>query len=499
MNLMESVKKAKLRGVPLVGISTADQLATEGQLVELFTGASGIPIMRHDVVLGARGLNDDGQVAVQRCCSGQDAALVSQSPITWLSMLLGAPEKSVCIFHNVHRWLAENGASQALQNLRDEYKANQRMVILLGPSLQLPVEIVSDVMLFAEPLPDESTVKACIQGVGEEVGVSVPDDVLSKSAGALSGLPLFAVEQSSAMSYDKAGLSIDECWRRKKSSIEQVRGLRVLDNELTFEALGGCDGIKSFLTDYQSGPAAPKLYVFVDEIEKALGGARGDTSGVSQDALGVLLSAMSDFRWSGALFVGPAGCSKSYLSQCVSGEFRVPVVQFDPGSAKGSLVGESEGLIRGCVSSILAMGGADVFWLATSNGIESLPAELQRRFCWGPFFFDLPSVAERASIWGIWLSKFGLGGVADVPALVAASEGWSGANIMNACRMAWARRKPISECLGAVIPAAVQAREQVGRLRSAATGTWFSAQTGGVYTGQAVSSLPAVGKRSLSL
>src|SRR4029078_7022534 len=77
---------------------------------------------------------------------------------------------------------------------------------------------------------------------------------------------------------------------------------------------------------------------------------------------------------------------------------------------------------------------APVFLIATANDIESLPPELLRKGRFDEIFFvDLPTTEARISIFRIHLKKrkrdpeeF------DLPALAAAAEGYSGAEIEQA-------------------------------------------------------------------
>jgi SpoVK/Ycf46/Vps4 family AAA+-type ATPase len=77
---------------------------------------------------------------------------------------------------------------------------------------------------------------------------------------------------------------------------------------------------------------------------------------------------------------------------------------------------------------------APVFLIATANDIEALPPELLRKGRFDEIFFiDFPNLEARAQIFSIHLKKrkrdpnrF------DIPALSAAAEGYSGAEIEQA-------------------------------------------------------------------
>jgi AAA+ superfamily predicted ATPase len=101
---------------------------------------------------------------------------------------------------------------------------------------------------------------------------------------------------------------------------------------------------------------------------------------------------------------------RGLASRCIrkrSGRtFGAPTFALDLGATKGSLVGQSEERIRGAMKVIRAVSGDGAFFVATCNKLDALPPELRRRFRYGLWFFDLPTVDERAPIWMINMRKF---------------------------------------------------------------------------------------------
>ena len=94
----------------------------------------------------------------------------------------------------------------------------------------------------------------------------------SQSVDALIGLAAFPAEQVLAMSLSKNGLDLDRLWERKCQAVEQTPGLTIWRGGETFDQIGGCENIKRFLAAVLLGREAPRVIVFVDEIEKAFVG-----------------------------------------------------------------------------------------------------------------------------------------------------------------------------------------------------------------------------------
>jgi len=165
--------------------------------------------------------------------------------------------------------------------------------------------------------------------------------------------------------------------------------------------------------------------VFIDEIEKALGGSASSTgdSGVSSRLFGSLLTWLNDHE-------------------------------------------------------------SDVFLVATCNDISRLPPEFTRaeRFD-GVFFFDLPRRAEKIGIWEMYLSEFRLDATQSRPA----DEGWTGAEIKSCCRLAALLDLPLVQAAENVVPITTTSAESVEKLRDWAHGRCLSADVPGIYRREAVS------------
>jgi len=160
--------------------------------------------------------------------------------------------------------------------------------------------------------------------------------------------------------------------------------------------------------------------VFVDELEKALGGAasgsNGD-SGVGTRLFGTLLSWLNDHE-------------------------------------------------------------SDVFFVGTSNDVSKLPPEFARaeRFD-GTFFIDLPGSAEKDMIWRIYLDRFGI----DARETRPGDRDWTGSEIRACCRLAVLLGMRLVDAAEHVVPVAMTAGESVEKLRQWASGRCLDANRPGLY------------------
>lgn len=478
MELIPAFKAARRAGAPLVAVLTPDPADTMEKIGTAVNG--GKPLLSWDIVRGLQGLNAPGQDALADL--GVEPSM-TVNPTETLSLAQNLPPWSVLFFCQAHRILgaSESGSvSQAIWNLRDQFKSDHRTLVLLAPELDLPSELRQDVLILEEPLPGDDALQAIIleQFAAIELPTLPDPGQVYSAVDATRGLSAFAAEQVVAMSMTRDGIDVPALWERKRRMIEQTPGLSVWRGGESFGQIGGVSNVKAFLRQLMDGRGAPRAICFIDEIEKTLSGVAGgqDSTGVSQDYLGQLLTYMQDREAAGMIFIGPPGSGKSIVAKAAGNEAGIPTIALDLGGMKGSLVGQSEQALRSAlkvVSAVAGEGGA--LFIATCNKIADLPPELRRRFKLGTFFFDLPDTAERAVIWEIYLKKYALEGQRPD------DRGWTGAEIASCCEIAWRLSCSIVEAAAYIVPVAIAAKEQIDRLRSQAAGRFISASAPGPY------------------
>lgn len=175
----------------------------------------------------------------------------------------------------------------------------------------------------------------------------------------------------------------------------------------------------------------------------------------------------------GVLLLGVPGCGKSLCAKAVAREWGLPLLKLDPANLYDKYVGNSEknfkramqmaervapvvlwidelekafsggtgeedgGVSRRVFGSFLSWlqdRKGDVFVVATSNDVAKLPPEFIRKGRFDEVFFvDLPRPESRTAIFQIHLGKRKQDPASfDLPALVVATEGFSGAEIEQA-------------------------------------------------------------------
>jgi hypothetical protein len=472
------LKGIRRASVPLAIFETSDPAKTIAGCGAVFNGkADSIPMLQWDIARTLRPLTGAGTRALQEILGDKDI-IETANPCECLKLLEGAPEGSIIFWHNIHRYIAETDIIQALWNLRDVFKSKNCLLLGLCPGVTVPEELKHDCVVVAEPLPDAERIGAIVTSIATDAELPpVADDDKAGMVDTLLGLSGFAAEQALALSVVPGkGFDRDGLWERKRKMIEQTPGLSVWRGGETFADIGGCDNVKGFLKRILAGNAKPRAIGFIDEIEKGLAGASGDTSGVSQDQLQCFLTYMQDKQIPGMIFIGPPGAAKSAIAKAAGNEAGIPTVALDLGAMKGSLVGESERRLRSALQVFSAVSQDRGLFIATCNSIGVLPPELRRRFTLGTFFFDLPNDTERAAIWDIYRKKYSTTGEP------GPAQGWTGAEVKAACDVAWRTGLPIAEAQGFIVPVCKSAGDKIEALRKQADGKFISASVPGFFT-----------------
>ena len=475
---VQAFKAARRVSTPLVAVRTPDPASTIQTVLSTLNGSEQeTPILRWDIMHGLAGVNAGGKAEAARVLDGGDPAMVSARPSDALTFAEKLAEDAILFFANGQRFFADPVVGQGIWNLRDPFKANGRMLIILTtPGATVPVELAEDVFLIDEPLPSLEDLRRIVTETCASAERAGLDPALAaKAVDALVGLAAFPAEQAVAMSLTKNGLDTDGLWERKRQVIEQTPGLSVWRGGESFDDIGGVENIKRFLRAVLVGAEPPRVVVFIDEIEKAFAGTGTDLSGVKTEMTGTMLTWMQDREADGCIFIGPPGAAKSAIAKATGNTSSIPTIAFDLAAMQSSLVGASGDRLRTALKIVDAVSQGRALFIATCNSIASLPPELRRRFTLGTFFFDLPTAEERAAIWKIYERKY------SVSSEHPDDEGWTGAEIKECCRKAYRLGMSLIEASQYIVPVSRSAAEQIRTLRMQASGKFISASTPGVY------------------
>jgi hypothetical protein len=488
-DFLHTLRAARRVSTPLICARTADPASALGLVQQSLNGnAESVPVVVWDILSGLRPANSAAKENLSRVLDERDPSTVG--PADALVLAAGMADDSLLVFSNAHRFWNDSAVAQGVWNLRDRFKANGSMLVLLAtPGAALPAELSQDILVLDEPLPSAEDLARIVKETfaAAEIDCPAPDEE-RKAVDALLGLSAFPAEQVLAMSLSKSGLDTEQLWERKRQVIEQTPGLAVWRGGESFADIGGCENIKRFLQAVISGEEAARVVVFVDEIEKAFAGTGTDLSGVKTEMTGTMLSWMQDREADGVVLIGPPGTAKSAIAKATGTTAGIPTIAFDFGAMQNSLVGASGERLRAALQVVDAVSSGRSLWIATCNSIGVLPPELRRRFTLGTFFFDLPTKEERAAIWKIYIAKYGVSGVRPD------DEGWTGAEIKECCRKAYRLRISLQESAQYIVPVSRSAAEQIKTLRQQASGKFLSASHPGIYQLQDAAVMPKAGR-----
>ncbi len=203
------VSKAFRAGVPLVAVTTGDPAATIRTISEQFAGFDDpVGVIVWDVVRGAKCSKADQRAVDALANLPNPPDDYAGSLVNFLADLCELARRQVVIICNAHLFLDDPRAVQAIWNLRDEFKASKKLLVLLGVA-KLPPELIHDVVQFDDPLPSVDELSNIIQNVCEWGKAQATEAVLAEGATAAIGVTAFCAENLACLAMDKNGLEVD--------------------------------------------------------------------------------------------------------------------------------------------------------------------------------------------------------------------------------------------------------------------------------------------------
>ena len=347
-----------------------------------------------------------------------------------------------------------------IKNLINEFTIQNKAIIILSSSLELPTDLEKSIPLVDFPLPTKYEINSKINNLLERASkrsdlsakfkTTYNNEEMDNIINSFRGLTLSECEQVCTYCMIKHSSLLPETISQQKRDIIKKSGLLDwIDENMNMDNIGGLEGLKHWLSKRKDA--------FSREAVEY---------GLPSNPKGILL-------------VGIQGAGKSLFAKGISSFWNFPLLRLDMGKVFSGLVGNSEQNMRqvfkvaesvapcilwcdeidkgmsGSRASSSTDGGttsrvlgswltwmqdrkAPVFVVATANDVSSLPPELLRKGRFDEIFFvDLPKYSERKTIFQIHLEKrarnpkdFNLEKLAEI------SESYTGAEIEAAIESA---------------------------------------------------------------
>ena len=436
----------------------------------------------------------------------------TKDPLAALDLVIEQVEPAIFLFKDFHPFLSRSNYAviRRLKDIALHLKNSRKTIVIVSPVMEIPPELDKEITVLNLPLPAKEDLAVvldeavqALQGA-PQVQIDLDGEGRERLLQAALGLTLGEAENVFAKIIVQAqrlsAEHISEVFAEKQQIVRKNGLLEYYAAEEDFASVGGLAILKDWLRK--------RAVAFTAEAQ----------------AFGLPAPR-------GVLLLGVQGCGKSLCAKAVSRLWQLPLLRFDVGRMFGSLVGSSEENVRraiavaesiapavlwvdevdkafsGSQSSAVTDGGttarvfgtfltwlsektAPVFVVATANDVSQLPPELLRKGRLDEIFYvDLPLEEERADIFRIHFTKRNrIPDQFDVPALVAASREFSGAEIeeaiVSALYDAFSERHELATrhvlgALGQTVPLARTMAEKVTAQREWARGRARNASAAG--------------------
>jgi SpoVK/Ycf46/Vps4 family AAA+-type ATPase len=427
----------------------------------------------------------------------------TQEPEAALRLIKADPLANLYVMCDLHPFLDDNPKLvRLLKEVAMCVGANKPTLVLVSHACKLPPDVQRYAARFSLALPSEDELLAIVR------------------------------EEASHWSARNHNARVRTDNRTLQQVVKNLRGLshaeaRILarnvicdDGAITQEDLPELNKTKFQLLDLDG--------VLCFEYDTARFAEVGGLSNLKRwlaDRQGIFLEGKGVDLPKGVLLVGVQGGGKSLAAKAVAGLWGLPLLRLDFACLYNKFFGETERNLRealklaeqmapcvlwmdeiekglasgehdggvsqrvlGTLLTWMSERKAPVFMVATANVIERLPPELVRKGRFDELFFvDLPDAQVRLEIFRIHLARRELeSGDFDMNLLVAASEGFSGAEIeqvvVSALYAAQAQQKVVDQALllqsiQSTAPLSVVMAENLNALRSWADGRTVNANS----------------------
>jgi len=437
MNDLHDLELVIKSQIPVLLIETRE----EKRLLELFTRLAlrlSLPLFEWSITEGlGRSEVDFGKMTG------------TTEPIEVLRHIKSTHKPGLFILLDFHPYLNDPLHVRLIKEIAQTHEDVPRNIVLVSHGIETPPEISHLTAKFDLQLPDHATLKHLIREeaanwkkLNPGKSIQADRDALNKLANNLAGVTLQEARRlvKTAISDDGAitHSDIPAVMKAKNSLMNQDNIISFEYETEKFTDIAGLENLKTWITQRQA--AFTRKNTTLDTPK-------------------------------GILLLGVQGGGKSMAAKAVAGFFGIPLLRLDFASLYNKYIGETEKNLRqalqtaevmspcilwideiekgisqgsnddgvskrilGTLLTWMAEHKGQVFIVATSNDIESLPPELLRKGRMDEIFFvDLPDHAIRREIFSIHLRRRNQSPSGfDLDALASASDGFSGAEIEQA-------------------------------------------------------------------
>lgn len=249
-------------------------------------------------------------------------------------------EKHIFIIKDFHltleRPLKKADYIRMLRNTIPYLKAKNNMILLVGPTLNIPLELTKDIQLLDYSLPDEAAIDERLNFIVESINntttkskLIVPPHVRETAVEAAKGLTGSEIESAFALAIvENKQFNEDFVSSVFKEKVQQVKKgglLTYLDSDISFDNVGGLDGIKKWIK-LRKGSYSKAAREYGLPFPKGIG------------------------------LAGIPGCGKTLLAKATAREFGFPLFQLDLGQLFNKYVGGTEQNFANMIKTVEGIG-----------------------------------------------------------------------------------------------------------------------------------------------
>jgi len=402
----------------------------------------------------------------------------------------------ILVIRNLHLALKPTDL-QTLDNIIQLGKSIGIYVIVISAVLEIRPELEKQFIVLEHDLPGREQLLEIAQGVATEKGEMPEGPQRGALLEAAAGLTGYEAEGAFALSLIRnKKLDAQTVWDIKAQALKKSGLLTIHKGGERFSDLGGLEPLKNFclgIMQPQDDPLVRAKGVILLGVQgsgksafaKALGNETGRVTIIAD--LGA---------WMGGI-VGKSEENTRMALKLVDAMQPAVLFLDEIDKALGGMSGgeHDSGVGSRMLGSLLTWLNdhtSDVFVVGTSNDISALPPAFTRaeRFD-GVFFLDFPNAEAQEKIWGIYLDKFKLSAVDGLPEC----KEWTGAEIRSCCRLARLHKVSLLEAAKYIVPVSITGRKSLDKLREDSENRYLSADFEGLYSRKTYTTLLTTPKR----